>query len=562
MWGELELKRENPKDNMINFIAIYRTISVVLTMLIYIVHGISENYDVPLMIFLSVCVIILAFLLQYIYRLNYENEMRLGILLTIEILGISVIMVITGGLKSPFIWFFLNPLLIISCYMANPKKSIYLVSNFILLWAIGYYVERDLNLGEYFLLNLNILLSYTLILILIDIIFKYNRQLMTNQKQLTAAYEDLEGYNARIKGMTNDILYMYEAVQASSSRGDRAQIAGIMLDFADRIIPRGRAFFVEERCRDIGCVITSREIHSDIKGIIVENVKSTSLDVLNDEIMVYRVSDNLMAIAMAIEDIRGYGTVGIVVDSREYERNRDEYRANLRLISQLGSTFFEKIELEFIGNELAIAQEQDRIADDIHDSVVQRLFASSCFGYDTIKKWDEMTDEAKRDQMVLITETIQSSLKDLRSTIYNLSSKRQEIEFFTESIANYLEDMARLSGVNIELNMSGEPNHLSLNARKAIYRIITECTGNAVKHAESKNIWVNINITEKDTVISVHDDGIGMDLERVEREKDGLGLYNIKSLAKLFSGSVNIDTKKGRGTTFHILFSTPDLLKV
>jgi len=93
------------------------------------------------------------------------------------------------------------------------QKNMYLAANFIVLCGIGYYVERSMDILEYLISNSNIILSYTLILILVNIVFEYNKRIMANQKQLEAAYRKLEDYNKRIKGMTHDILYMYEAVQ-------------------------------------------------------------------------------------------------------------------------------------------------------------------------------------------------------------------------------------------------------------------------------------------------------------------------------------------------------------
>ena len=131
-------------------------------------------------------------------------------------------------------------------------------------------------------------------------------------------------------------------------------------------------------------------------------------------------------------------------------------------------------------------------------------------------------DDAKKEQLTLIVENIQSSLKDLRSTIYNLSSKKQEIHYFNESVYNFLKDMERLSNTNISLDIAGDTDNLSLSAKKALYRIITECTGNAIKHAKCKNIWVSMNISDMQTLLSIRDDGIGLDLEKAEKEKTGL----------------------------------------
>lgn len=549
------------KGNITSLIELYRFISICLTVSIYMVQGVLEHYNFSVMLLFAFCVAASEYLLNYLYKISYEIRPRLHFLLLIEISGISFLILLTGGLSSPFIWCFLNPLLIISYYMFPRQKIIYLASNFILLCAIGYYVERTSKVRQYLLSNSNIILSFILLLILVNILFYFNRQIIKKQKELWVANENLESYNTRIKGMTQDILFMYEAVQTVSSQRDNREIVNIILDFAGRVSPECNAFFVLKDCSKADSLVSSKIISRDIKDMLMDKIKSTSLVVSEKHVAAYALETGLIAAFIKVSNIKDYGTMGLLIPGAGYSRDKAEYEASLLLISQLGATFFEKIEAEVIGNELAVADEQNRIADDIHDSVIQRLFAISCFTYDTVKKWDQVSDEVKKEQMILIKDTIQSSLKDLRSTIYNLSNKKRNVELFKESVYSYLLDMERLSGIKINVDMTGEPDNLSLSARKALYRIITECTGNAIKHAKCENIWVTLNIGNVQTALSIRDDGIGLDLEKAEQEKNGLGLYNIKSLIRIYNGSVNIIAEKGSGTTFDIIFMNSDILK-
>lgn len=549
------------KDNITSLIESYRFISVFLTVIIYMVRGILEQYNVSVMIAMALCVIVATFLLHYLYKISYRMSARLHILLLIEIVGIAFLMLYTGGLGSPFIWCFLNPLLIISYYLHSRQKMLYLASNLILLCVIGYIMESFLGIREYLLFNSNIILSYILLLILVNILFEYHRRIMDNREELKNAYKDLISYNTRIKGMIQDMLFMYDAVQTVSERRDKCEIINIILDFAGRISPASNVFFILEDCGKSDCLIALHDICKDVRKKIIEKADNIDFDVSERHVAEFNIEKGIVAVFIRVSNIRNYGTFGFLTQEKEYYRAKNEYEANLLLISQLGATFFEKIEDEIVNNELIIADEQNRIADDIHDSVVQRLFAMSCFAYDTINKWEESSDESKKEQMTFIMETIQSSLKDLRSTIYNLSSKKQQIEYFKESVQNYLKDMERLSGVSISLEMEGSPDNLSLGARKALYRIITECTGNAIKHAKCRYVWIKMNISDEKTFLSIKDDGIGLNIEKAEREKNGLGLYNIKSLVRVFNGSISIAGEKDSGTTFDIEFLNSNIFK-
>ena len=70
-----------------------------------------------------------------------------------------------------------------------------------------------------------------------------------------------------------------------------------------------------------------------------------------------------------------------------------------------------------------------------------------------------------------------------------------------------------------------------------------------------------MNISDTHTFLSIRDDGIGLDQEKAEKEKNGLGLYNIKSLVRIFNGTMKINSRMGFGTLFEIVFMNSDLFK-
>lgn len=547
------------RGNIMDMIEFYRFISILLTLSIYVLKGIYEHYSYAAILLLLLCVIAFTLLISYLYKKSYSSAWRLHLLLAMEIIGISLLILLTGGLKSPFIWCFLNPMLMISYYMSPRQKFIYLGISLILLTIMGYYVDKHLTLLEYFMNNLNIILSFILLLILFNILFKYSRQIMDKKNQLQAANKSLELYNERIKGMTQDILYMYEAVNTISGQRGKIEIVHVLMDFVERASPECIAFYLSDDISGLDSLISSDEIRSEIKSQLISEYKNNLRNIRQKQVFGLLHSEGYRAIICKLSGVKKFGAIGLLVKESEYEQRKSEYESIILLGSQLGATFFEKSETETVDRELAVAYEQNRIADDIHDSVIQRLFASSCFAYDALKKWDSITDGDKKEQMTKIMENVQSSLKDLRSTIYNLSSKKQQINFFTDSISSYLLELEGLTGIKIYLDISGDPDSLSFSAKKALYRIIIECTGNAIKHSGCTSIWVDFNIGEEKTRLSVKDDGIGFDIDKAHQERNGLGLYNIKSLIRRFNGSYKICSEEKAGTTFIIEFLNQDI---
>ena len=97
-------------------------------------------------------------------------------------------------------------------------------------------------------------------------------------------------------------------------------------------------------------------------------------------------------------------------------------------------------------------------------------------------------------QLELIRDTATQAIKELRASIYQLSSKKRKEKSFSRTLQEYLESFSKLNGVSLELNISGDENMLSSRMRKILYRIIRETTGNAVRHGECSKLGVHINV--------------------------------------------------------------------
>jgi signal transduction histidine kinase len=84
-----------------------------------------------------------------------------------------------------------------------------------------------------------------------------------------------------------------------------------------------------------------------------------------------------------------------------------------------------------------------------------------------------------------------------------------------------------------------------------LFRIAQEQANNVLKHAEARNLIIELVMKENAVDLSISDDGKGFDLEKVKGQK-GLGLSNISSRAELFNGEVNIVTAPGKGCKMKI----------
>jgi len=213
----------------------------------------------------------------------------------------------------------------------------------------------------------------------------------------------------------------------------------------------------------------------------------------------------------------------------------------------------ERIHLQQVSQRLTITEEQNRIASEIHDSVSQQLFSIVCGLHSMVKHLGDISTKDLVKQLNLIKETANTSLSDLRQTIYSLSSKKKKEKSFYLEIKEQLSCMGSLNKVQIDLTMDGDESLIPCDIKKALYRIICEGAGNAIRHGKCTYLNVSMEVEDEKIKASICDNGIGFDVIKTIKDKNsGLGVYNMKTLSKHYNGKCSIRSEVNNGTTIQV----------
>jgi len=155
-----------------------------------------------------------------------------------------------------------------------------------------------------------------------------------------------------------------------------------------------------------------------------------------------------------------------------------------------------------------------------------------------------------------IKEQIKARIQELGASIRHISHRmnRAMIEYFSfnELITGLCHDVTKLSGMSVNLEMTGEfpdlPNELVLH----FYRITQELLTNAGKYAHDSQI--KIKIKENDGILYLYysDDGDGFIPD--EKTTSSMGIMNIFERVKLINGQASLKSSPGRGTSWEIVF--------
>jgi len=256
---------------------------------------------------------------------------------------------------------------------------------------------------------------------------------------------------------------------------------------------------------------------------------------------------------------RFVGMIGVKLESTEGLEGRRWYIQQLMFLSELSANILERHELGVIENRLIITNEQNRIADDMHDSVSQSLFGIVYATHSLKSTWRNLEEPQLEEQIELIHDSATKVAKELRITIYSLSSKKSGGPTWLGMVRSHLKSLSRLNDVEIELKITGDDFSLPYPYHKALFRIISEATGNAIRHGGAGRVDVELSLKPKWIKLSICDDGTGFDTDLLwiesEENTGGLGMKNMQYLTHSLGGDFQLSSNENAGT--RIMISIP-----
>ncbi len=199
--------------------------------------------------------------------------------------------------------------------------------------------------------------------------------------------------------------------------------------------------------------------------------------------------------------------------------------------------------------QLAVMEERQRLARDLHDSVTQSLYSLVLFaetGRRTNQAGDQETTETHLTQL---SQTAQDALKEMRLLVYELRPLALEEDGLVQSIQKRLEAVERRAGVKAHL-LADALIELPLSVENELYYIIQEALNNALKHASATSITVNIQADEKQVIVEISDNGVGFNSNA--QAAGGMGLVNMRERTEKLVGNLQIVSEPNEGTTVQV----------
>jgi two-component system, NarL family, sensor histidine kinase DevS len=195
---------------------------------------------------------------------------------------------------------------------------------------------------------------------------------------------------------------------------------------------------------------------------------------------------------------------------------------------------------------LAVYEDRDRIARDLHDLVIQRLFATGMMLQGTTRIDD--VPEAAAERVSRAVDELDETIKEIRQTIFAL---HEPVEGPTSSargrVLRETSQSAALLGFEPAVRFAGPVDSmLTPEAADQLVAALREALTNAAKHADARRVEVIVQIDSGNVVLVVTDDGVGIDHEGPGRRS---GVANIAARAQDLGGSCRIERVSEEGGT-------------
>lgn len=194
---------------------------------------------------------------------------------------------------------------------------------------------------------------------------------------------------------------------------------------------------------------------------------------------------------------------------------------------------------------LAVVEERDRIGRDLHDGVIQRLYAVTLSLDDVPDLMGEEPDEA-RDRVDRAIETLQSAIGDIRGFVYDLRPALQAPEDLRRALGEVADEVRRTGTTTVNVEVADDVL-LPSEAAVELVTIVREALSNVGRHAGAAHAWVELGSTGTESRLTVTDDGRGFDPSAV-RSRGHHGLMNMRERAATLGGRCWVESALGSGT--------------
>jgi signal transduction histidine kinase len=198
---------------------------------------------------------------------------------------------------------------------------------------------------------------------------------------------------------------------------------------------------------------------------------------------------------------------------------------------------------------LAVLEERTRIGMDLHDGVIQSIYAVGL----TLESTRLALSDGPEEVMKLLdtaVEGLNDAIRDIRKFILDLRPRRFAGDVHV-GLAQLVREFQANTMIPVMLNIPEHLDDLPLSHGRAIFLTTQEGLANIARHARATEVTITLKRTPNQVTLSIRDNGRGFDLTN-EKLRVGHGLANMQARAESLRGAFKLESAPSQGATIHL----------
>ncbi|MDV8070861.1 GAF domain-containing sensor histidine kinase [Rhodococcus sp. IEGM 1366] len=252
------------------------------------------------------------------------------------------------------------------------------------------------------------------------------------------------------------------------------------------------------------------------------------------------------AIVLPLRDGQQVTGVLAVLKLRESQAYRPDEVEKMSAFADQGAVALRLAHNQRRLRELDVLADRDRIARDLHDHVIQRVFAVGLSIQGTLQR--ARTPEVQR-RLTATIDDLQDIIQDIRRTIFDLHAFGDEVPTLRGRLHSVIAEVTADTDLKVSLQVKGPLTVISPKVADHVEAVLREGLSNVVKHARASSATVAVEVLD-DLTMTIADDGVGIPLGIHRR-----GLRNLAERAAELDGTFDVRTTTRSGTT--LVWSVP-----
>ena len=525
------------KTNYIGIFIRYRIVLAIACTAVYLFAITRSGNNTLQKLGIAFGMLTACFLAVFLYwKIFSQMESKLWTLsvFCIELFTYGVFTFLSGGFSSPYFWYYMGYLI---TSMAVHDSLFFTILG--VIWCLCCAIASGtIAPQEMMNMELNLAMGSVIMAGTFYILLHYLKYVMRHQELYKAMNASLQHEKERSEQALQHATSLYDAINLFAMTNPDKIMEELADTFRDTIAPEG--CILAKLCSD-GTVENQmlRDMEAQHASLLVDLAISQWSAQRRDGMSQDIWRDMPGPDGSAMFESTGIGTFfslqGVVIrkkiDRKTVEVARDDFYCGL------AEMIFRNLDIQKQLEEYIIAEEQSRLANGIHDTVIQKLFGIACSLKLLENDIEALPPGAAAQRIREIKRSSELTMKELREAIYGLDFS--DGETFRHKLKRYMEEVEHLTESKVQLSLDDHADMMTTAQKVAVYRISCEAVNNAVRHGKAACVDVEIRLDPNAVWVKIADNGTGAGAQ-AKTITPGNGLKNMRHMVSMLGGTLEL----------------------